>query len=96
VRVNAQLIDARTNAHLWAQTYDRDLANVFAIQSKIAKAIADQLRAKPRLTRKASCAATTDLAFRPLQPGEVTSPDSKFQRDNDLDLQKAIELWMKR
>src|SRR5438105_5026250 len=41
VRVNAQLIDARTDAHPWAQTYDRDLADVFAIQSEIAKAIAD-------------------------------------------------------
>src|SRR5205814_7708572 len=38
VRVNAQLIDARNDAHLWAQTYDRDLADVFAIQSEIAKA----------------------------------------------------------
>jgi len=42
IRVNAQLIDARNDAHLWAQTYDRDLADVFAIQSEIAKAIADQ------------------------------------------------------
>jgi TolB-like protein len=42
VRVNAQLIDARTDAHLWAQTYDRDLVDVFGIQSEIAKAIADQ------------------------------------------------------
>jgi TolB-like protein/Flp pilus assembly protein TadD len=46
VRVNAQLIDARNDAHIWAQTYDRDLADVFAIQSEIAKAIADQLQAK--------------------------------------------------
>jgi tetratricopeptide (TPR) repeat protein len=46
VRVNAQLIDARNDAHLWAQTYDRDLADVFAIQSEIARAIADQLQAK--------------------------------------------------
>ena len=46
VRVNAQLIDARNDSHLWAQTYDRDLADVFAIQSGIAKAIADQLQAK--------------------------------------------------
>src|SRR4029077_6047799 len=46
VRVNAQLIDARNDAHLWAQTYDRDLSDVFAIQSEIAKAIADQLQAK--------------------------------------------------
>ncbi|CAN5575346.1 hypothetical protein BH20VER3_BH20VER3_16470 [soil metagenome] len=46
VRVNAQLIDARSDAHLWANTYDRDLADVFAIQSEIAKAIAKQLRAR--------------------------------------------------
>jgi len=46
VRVNAQLVDARTDRHLWAQTYDRELADVFAIQSEIAKAIADQLQAK--------------------------------------------------
>ncbi|MEO7723746.1 MAG: tetratricopeptide repeat protein, partial [Chthoniobacterales bacterium] len=46
VRVNAQLIDARTDAHLWAQTYDRDLADVFAIQSDIARSIAAQLQAK--------------------------------------------------
>jgi len=46
VRVNAQLVDARTDRHLWGQTYDRDLADVFAIQSEIAKSIADQLEAK--------------------------------------------------
>jgi TolB-like protein/Tfp pilus assembly protein PilF len=52
VRVNAQLIDARNDAHLWAQTYDRDLADIFAIQSEIAKAIADQLQAKLSPTEK--------------------------------------------
>src|SRR6516225_5873499 len=46
VRVNAQLVDVRTDRHLWGQTYDRDLADVFAIQSEIAKSIADQLEAK--------------------------------------------------
>jgi TolB-like protein/class 3 adenylate cyclase/Tfp pilus assembly protein PilF len=46
VRVNAQLVDARTDRQLWAQTYDRDLADVFAIQSEIATAIARQLQAK--------------------------------------------------
>jgi TolB-like protein/class 3 adenylate cyclase/Tfp pilus assembly protein PilF len=46
VRVNAQLVDVRTDRQLWAQTYDRNLADVFAIQSEIAKAIADQLQAK--------------------------------------------------
>ncbi len=46
VRVNAQLIDARTDGHLWAQVFDRPLDDVFAIQSEIAQAIADQLQAK--------------------------------------------------
>jgi TolB-like protein/Tfp pilus assembly protein PilF len=46
VRVNAQLIDARSHRQLWGQTYDRDLADMFAIQSEIAMAIADQLHAK--------------------------------------------------
>ncbi len=46
VRVNAQLIDARTDAHLWAETYDRDLADVFAIQSDIARGIVSQLQAR--------------------------------------------------
>jgi TolB-like protein/Flp pilus assembly protein TadD len=46
VRVNAQLVDARTDRQLWGQTYDRDLADVFAIQSEIAKAIANELHAK--------------------------------------------------
>jgi TolB-like protein/Tfp pilus assembly protein PilF len=54
IRVNAQLIDARTDAHLWAQTYDRDLADIFAIQSEIAKAIADQLQAKLSPNEKAA------------------------------------------
>ena len=64
IRVNAQLIDARTDAHLWAQTYDRDLADVFAIQSEIAKAIADQLQAKlsPNEKKAIEQPPTTDLA----------------------------------
>ncbi|MEO7723861.1 MAG: adenylate/guanylate cyclase domain-containing protein, partial [Chthoniobacterales bacterium] len=64
VRVNAQLIDARTDAHLWGQTYDRKLADVFAIQSEIATAIADQLQAKLSPEEKAAIekSPTTDLA----------------------------------
>src|SRR5206468_848806 len=64
IRVNAQLIDARTDAHLWGQTYDRDLADVFAIQSEIAKAIAEQLQAKLSPSEKAAIEKppTTDLA----------------------------------
>jgi TolB-like protein/class 3 adenylate cyclase len=46
VRVSAQLIDARNDTHVWAEKYDRDVADVFAIQSEIAGKIADQLQAR--------------------------------------------------
>src|SRR5438270_2848938 len=63
VRVNAQLIDAGHDAHMWAQTYDRDLADVFAIQSEIAKAIADQLQARlsPNEKKAIEQPPTTDV-----------------------------------
>src|SRR6266496_4280562 len=64
VRVNAQLVDARTDRHLWGQTYDRDLADVFAIQSEIAKTIADQLQAKfsPREEDAIQRSPTSDIS----------------------------------
>ena len=95
VRVNAQLIDARTDAHLWAQTYDRDLADVFAIQSEIAKAIADQLQAKlsPNEKKAIEQPPTTDLAAFDLYSRAksllLTAP---FSATNEPDLRKAIEL----
>ena len=54
VRVNAQLIDTRNDAHLWAEIYDRDLTDVFAIQSEIAKTIAHELKAKISPTEKSA------------------------------------------
>jgi len=54
VRVSAQLIDARNDTHVWAEKYDRDLADVFAIQSEIAEKIAEQLQAKLSPTEKSA------------------------------------------
>jgi len=54
VRVRAQLIDARNDIHLWADRYDRPLDDVFAIQSEIAKSVADQLQAKLSPAEKAA------------------------------------------
>ena len=54
VRVRAQLIDARSDKHVWAERYDRPLDDVFAIQTDIAKAIADQLQAKLSPAEKAA------------------------------------------
>jgi len=54
VRLRAQLIDARTDMHLWAEKFDRPLDDVFAIQSEIAKAVAGQLQAKLSPAEKAA------------------------------------------
>src|SRR5262252_9383031 len=62
VRVNVQLIDARADSHLWAKTYDRNLADVFAIQSEVAQEIADSLQAKlsPTEANRVASAPTND------------------------------------
>jgi TolB-like protein/Tfp pilus assembly protein PilF len=95
IRVNAQLIDARNDAHLWAQTYDRDLADVFAIQSEIAKAIADQLQAKllPNEKKAIEQPPTTDLAaFDLYSRAKPLLLTAAFSTTGDPDLLKAIEL----
>jgi TolB-like protein len=46
VRINLQLIDARSDSHLWAENYDRDLQDVFAVQSDVAARVADALKAQ--------------------------------------------------
>jgi serine/threonine-protein kinase len=64
VRVNAQLIDARTDTQLWAERYDRDVADVFAIESELAGKIVAQLQAKISPSEKAAIEQkpTADLA----------------------------------
>ncbi len=63
VRVNVQLVNALTNAHLWAEIYDRKLSDIFAVQSDIAKTVADTLQAKLTGSEKQMIAAqpTTDM-----------------------------------
>src|SRR5438477_760583 len=95
VRVNAQLIDARNDAHLWAQTYDRDLADVFAIQSEIAKAIADQLQTKlsPNEKKAIEQPPTTDLAaFDLYSRAKPLLLTAGFSATSEPDRRKAIEL----
>src|SRR6266568_1295682 len=53
LRINAQLIDARTDTHVWAETYDRTAADLFAIQSELAESIVAQLKAKLSPQQKA-------------------------------------------
>lgn len=64
IRVTAQLIDARNDTHLWAEHFDGELTDVFGIQTRIAQAIADQLRVRLSPAEKAaiSRAPTQNLA----------------------------------
>ena len=63
IHLNAQLIDTRTDAHVWAEKYDRDLNDVFTLQSEIAQKVADQLEARVSSIEKAAIEEppTTDL-----------------------------------
>jgi TolB-like protein/Flp pilus assembly protein TadD len=62
VRVNVQLLDARADTHLWANSYDRDLKDIFAVESDVAQEIADALQAKlsPRQSSALATAPTRD------------------------------------
>src|SRR6478672_2870252 len=95
VRVNAQLLDARNDAHLWAQTYDGPIDDVFAIQSEIAKAIADQLQAKlsPNEKKAIEQPPTTDLAaFDLYSRAKSLLLTAGLSVTADSDRRKAIEL----
>jgi TolB-like protein/Flp pilus assembly protein TadD len=57
VRINVQLINARTDTHLWAETYDRTLTDVFAVESEVSQRVADSLRATLTGVEKATLAS---------------------------------------
>jgi TolB-like protein/class 3 adenylate cyclase/Flp pilus assembly protein TadD len=95
VRVNAQLIDARTDKHLWAKTYDRELADVFAIETEVAQAIANELQAKLSTTEKASIETkpTQDLAAYDPYVRAVPLVEGAFHSSNtEKDLYQAVDL----
>ena len=95
VRVNAQLINARTDAHEWADNYDRPVDDVFAIQSEIAKAIADQLQAKlsPKEKSAIEQAPTRDLvAFDLYSRAKSLMLTTSFSAIGGQNLRKAVDL----
>jgi len=95
LRVNAQLIDARSDTHAWAQTYDRDVSDLFAIQSELAQAIARQLYAEisPAEKRAIERAPTADLAaFDLYTRAKDLSQRSPFTNTGKKDLLEAADL----
>jgi serine/threonine-protein kinase len=92
IRVSVQLIDARTDTHLWAEHYDRDFADVFAIQSEIAQQIADQLRSKLSPAERAAIAErpTSDLIAYALYTEARTLGWGKLGRGNRDGAEKSF------
>src|SRR5947208_6159059 len=66
LHINAQLIDTRTDTHVWAEQYDRDLKDVFAIQSEIAQKVAEQLHAKLSPAEKLALGQPASADLQPL------------------------------
>jgi TolB-like protein/DNA-binding winged helix-turn-helix (wHTH) protein len=99
VRVTAQLIQASTDQHLWAETYDRDLGDILNLQAEVANAIAQQVRAQLTPTEQAqlrSARAVNPAAYDDYLRGrlyfvnEYTKPDSlkRAQRYFEESIQK--------
>ncbi len=95
VRVNVQLINAANDEHLWAEDYDRDLTDVFAIQTDLAQKIAHELQAKlspaekAQIERKPTQNSEAYLAF--VQAHDLCTRPDKFRGD----IEKAEQLFEK-
>lgn len=93
VRVVAQLIDAQKGTHLWGETYDRDMSDVFAIQTEIAEQIARQLQAKVSPSERAAIAEkpTADLTAYSFYNQATTCNEQDWSYDKATKLlQEAI------
>jgi TolB-like protein/tetratricopeptide (TPR) repeat protein len=91
VRVNVQLINAITDAHLWAETYDRKLTDIFAVESEIAKTIAETLQARLTGSEKSSIAKTPTVnpeAYELYLRGKFFA-----EKRTGADLRKSIEYY---
>ena len=95
VRVNAQLVNAQTDTHLWAEHYDRDLEDVFAIQSELAEKIASHLKAQLSPAEKAAIELrpTLDLAAHDLYvQAKVLIDNAVFNTPRTKNLEEAVRL----
>jgi len=95
VHVNVQLIDARADAHLWAESYDRELKDVFAVESEVSQKIANSLQAKLSLAEKNALEQrpTSDLvAFDQYSRAKTLILASSLGESSRKNLLQAIEL----
>ena len=93
VRVNVQLIHAGTDTHLWAETYDRELTDIFAVESEIAKAVAENLNA--RLNGRANEVLAARPTDKPAAHEFYLRGRYLWNRRSSASLQKAAEFFQK-
>jgi TolB-like protein/class 3 adenylate cyclase/regulator of sirC expression with transglutaminase-like and TPR domain len=87
VRVNVQLLNARVDTHLWAKSYDRDLKDIFAVESEVAQEVADTLRAKlsPSQSDALAAAPTRDTeAYDLFLKGEYQERQAESAENGEL------------
>ena len=100
VRITAQLIDAADSSHVWSETYERDLTDVFAVQSEIATAVADALKLRLRTRQSVTVVAPTgteayehflrgQFFYGRRGPGDLDKALSAYQQAIELDPQYA-------
>ena len=95
LHINAQLIDAHNDSHIWAEEYDRDLKGMFAIQSEIAEKVAERLHAKISPAEKLAIERppTADLtAFELYSRARNLSLTGTFSSSENANLLKAVDL----
>src|SRR5881398_1490395 len=98
VRVNVQLIDANTDEHIWANDYDRDVTDVFAIQSDLAQKIAEALQAKlspgerSQMTRKPTENGEAYLAFVQARDLSCAFEDLEKLKQGEQLFERAVDL----
>jgi TolB-like protein/DNA-binding winged helix-turn-helix (wHTH) protein/Tfp pilus assembly protein PilF len=93
VRITAQLLDAREDRHLWAASYEREIANVLDLQRQVARTIADQVNAK--LTPQEGAALAKQQATNPAAYDALLIGRFLFNRRNPADTEKAITYFQK-
>ena len=91
VRVNVQLINAQTDSHLWAETYDRKLTDIFGVESEIAKGIAESLQAK--LTSSEEHAISGRPTDNPVAHQLYLKGRFFWNKRTAVDLRKSIEYF---
>ncbi|MGC2771444.1 MAG: protein kinase [Candidatus Sulfotelmatobacter sp.] len=97
VRITAELIEARTDQHLWTETYDRDLRDILSLQSQVAAAIANEIRAKLSPSARSTIETASPSSRSALDPSllETANPTTVTSRPSASINPLAYDLYLR-